>query len=70
MHLDHETGSFPGREEKIAELAHQLWMERGCPDGSPEEDWLEAERRITAQMIDAPKNDEEEPNQFIYSATV
>ncbi len=27
----------PGPHE-IAALAHQLWIERGCPEGSPEED--------------------------------
>ena len=28
--------------EEIASLAHALWLARGCPDGSPEEDWLHA----------------------------
>ena len=27
----------------IEELAHALWEERGCPIGSPEEDWFRAE---------------------------
>jgi hypothetical protein len=26
-----------------AELAYELWLARGCPDGSPEQDWYEAE---------------------------
>ena len=30
----------------IRELAYRLWLERGCPDGSPETDWREAERRL------------------------
>jgi hypothetical protein len=30
----------------IRELAHQLWEERGKPEGSAEDDWLEAERRL------------------------
>ena len=30
----------------VAELAFALWQERGCPDGSAETDWLEAEQRI------------------------
>jgi hypothetical protein len=34
--------------QSIAELAYQLWMERGRPHGSEEEDWLEAERRLAA----------------------
>ena len=28
--------------EDIAVLAYHLWQERGCPDGSAEEDWFEA----------------------------
>jgi hypothetical protein len=27
----------------IAELAYGFWEERGCPEGSPEEDWYRAE---------------------------
>jgi hypothetical protein len=30
-------------EDAIAKLAHQLWLERGSPIGSPEEDWYRAE---------------------------
>ena len=26
-------------EEDIAALAYELWQARGCPDGSPDEDW-------------------------------
>jgi hypothetical protein len=33
-------------EKSIAELAYRLWNARGRPDGSAEEDWLEAERRL------------------------
>jgi len=32
--------------DEIAELAYQLWVKRGCPDGSPEEDWLRAEEAL------------------------
>ena len=27
----------------VAELAYRLWEERGCPEGSPGEDWYKAE---------------------------
>ncbi len=27
----------------IASVAHQLWLERGCPIGSDQEDWFKAE---------------------------
>jgi Protein of unknown function (DUF2934) len=30
----------------IGELAYRLWQSRGCPDGTAEEDWLEAERQL------------------------
>jgi hypothetical protein len=32
--------------ERIAALAYLLWQERGCPEGSPDEDWLRAEQHI------------------------
>jgi len=35
----------PTREE-IAELAYQLWIERGSPHGSHEEDWHRAEAQL------------------------
>jgi hypothetical protein len=31
---------------QIAALAYQLWLDRGGPYGSPEEDWLRAEREL------------------------
>ena len=31
---------------QVAERAYFLWMERGCPVGTPEEDWLHAEREL------------------------
>jgi len=33
--------------EQIAILAYSYWEERGCQGGSPEEDWLRAERELT-----------------------
>lgn len=32
----------------IRHRAHQRWLERGCPVGSAEQDWLEAERELSA----------------------
>lgn len=34
--------------EAIEALAYALWQERGCPEGSPEEDWLKAEQELSA----------------------
>jgi hypothetical protein len=31
---------------EISKLAYSLWCQRGCPDGSPEVDWLAAEQKI------------------------
>jgi hypothetical protein len=30
----------------IAALAHQLWEARGCPEGSPDEDWSHAAQQL------------------------
>ena len=32
--------------EAVAALAYSYWVARGCEDGSPEEDWLRAEREL------------------------
>jgi hypothetical protein len=36
----------PPTHEQIAALAHELWQERGCPEGSDIDIWLEAERQL------------------------
>jgi anti-anti-sigma factor len=33
----------PIDQDEIAARAYELWQARGCPDGSPEVDWLQAE---------------------------
>ena len=35
--------------EEIARLAYSFWEQRGCPQGSPEEDWFRAEEEIRRQ---------------------
>jgi len=42
--------SVADRARAIAELAYQFWEERGCPEGSPEEDWYEAELNIDREQ--------------------
>lgn len=32
--------------EQISVRAYELWMERGCPHGSPEIDWMLAEEEL------------------------
>jgi hypothetical protein len=36
--------------EQVALLAYQLWKRRGCPEGSPDEDWFLAENALKAQV--------------------
>ena len=38
--------------EAIEKLAYQYWLNRGCPSGSAEEDWYQAERALLAAEID------------------
>jgi hypothetical protein len=40
--------------EQIAALAHALWIERGCPEGTPDEDWFQAEERLRTTAVTAP----------------
>ncbi len=42
--VGHGIAAFGHRE--IAALAHKLWQARGCPEGSPEEDWFEAVKEL------------------------
>ena len=42
------SGSVPECEQ-IARIAYSYWQARGCPEGSPEEDWLRAEADIRKQ---------------------
>ena|SRR5260370_35875774 len=39
--------------EEIAALAFSYWQERGCQDGSAEDDWLLAERELIATAAKA-----------------
>ena len=32
--------------DEIAALAYELWLERGCPLGSPEVDWFRAKEEL------------------------
>ena len=37
------------RRNPVRELAFQFWTERGCPEGSPEDDWFRAERELRSR---------------------
>jgi hypothetical protein len=36
-------------DDGIAALAYQFWKDRGCPIGSPGEDWFRAEMEMNAR---------------------
>jgi Protein of unknown function (DUF2934) len=44
-----ECGPKCTAEHEITALAHLLWRERGCPIGSPHEDWNRAERELRSR---------------------
>src|SRR5690606_3816330 len=39
----------PPTREQVQALAHAIWTDRGCPDGSDVEIWLEAERQLSGR---------------------
>ena len=41
-------------ESSIAALAYQLWMARGCPLGSDQDDWFLAEGMLKSQSGEPP----------------
>ena len=45
-HEDVQSMPEEGIQQELRLRAHQLWIARGCPLGSPEEDWLRAEREL------------------------
>jgi hypothetical protein len=36
--------------EQIAKRAHEIWVKNGCKHGQDEQNWLEAERQLKAEM--------------------
>ena len=38
-----------GRTASVSDLAYSLWQARGCPHGSPDEDWFRAEAMLREQ---------------------
>ena len=46
-----EHGIVTFGHKEIAILAHRLWEERGCPEGSPEQDWFRAAHQLRARAF-------------------
>lgn len=42
------THSFDPRRTEL--LAYEFWRARGCPEGSPDEDWFLAEEQLRHQQ--------------------
>ena len=40
--------------DDIAGLAYELWQARGCPDGSPQEDWFHAAEHLRSRRRQTP----------------
>lgn len=36
----------------IGRFAYDFWLQRGCPMGSPEEDWFRAEQKLRHEAVD------------------
>lgn len=45
-----QTQPRPVTREQIAALAHAIWQDRGCPQGSDLDIWLEAERQLKGRV--------------------
>lgn len=45
-----ESSAAPSRDE-IARLAYLYWLDRGCRNGSPEDDWFRAEHELREQSM-------------------
>ena len=41
--------SYVPSYQEVAKLAYSYWEARGCQGGSPEQDWLQAERELSAK---------------------
>ena len=42
-------GVSPFGRLEIAALAHELWQARGCPEGSPQQDWFDAAQQLRSR---------------------
>jgi hypothetical protein len=51
--VNERRGAIPGHGE-ISELAYSLWQGRGCPQGSPDQDWLQAAHQLRAAQAHRP----------------
>ena len=38
-------------QEQIAQRAHEIWVKKGCKYGQDQQDWLDAERQLEAELV-------------------
>jgi hypothetical protein len=43
--------AYENRYEFVERLAYRLWEKRGRPEGSPEVDWVAAERAVYSSLV-------------------
>jgi hypothetical protein len=43
-----DSATVASEPDHVAELAYTLWESRGCPIGSPEDDWFKAEQELAS----------------------
>ena len=48
-----EPASVKLERRLIEALAYQNWLERGCPIGSDQEDWFQAEAQLRTTQTDS-----------------
>ena len=48
--LHNEPPDSPVNAVAVSELAYRRWLERGCPLGSPDEDWFAAEEELRSRV--------------------
>jgi hypothetical protein len=48
---DADAMRTPLDRDAIAALAYRLWQQRGCPQDSGEQDWLQAEAMLRAESL-------------------
>jgi len=50
--LREPSAAMIGDHAEIARLAYLHWLDRGCPIGSPEQDWSRAEEDLKKEPIE------------------
>jgi DUF2934 family protein len=46
-----ESTNFHPEPDQIEALAYQHWLNRGCPIGTADEDWLKAEEELRSLTV-------------------